>query len=137
MDAGIQASNSCVQAFENIKARKSRYSIMQITDASKGVEVLKEGELTATYDDFLSEFPDDHPRYGVFDYEGMSTDGRKMSKLIFFLWNPDDAPLKEKFMYTSTKETLRKGLNGVAKDIQAADKSDLSEDDIKKAFGMK
>jgi len=46
----------------------------------------------------------------------------------FFIWAPDTAPLKKKMLISSTKETLKKKLEGIAeKNLHCSDFTDLNE----------
>lgn len=51
---------------------------------------------------------------------------------MFFLWNPDDGPVKTKMLYASSKDAIRKKLQGIAKEIQANDRSEMDFAEIEK-----
>ena len=40
--------------------------------------------------------------------------------------NPDTSPVKQKMVYSSSKDALKKAINFVAKDFQANDQEDLA-----------
>jgi cofilin len=92
-------------------------------------------------------------RYAVFDveYELESGEGTR-SKITFISWTPDDAPqyvrvlmwggsgdgaglltvyLQPRMMYSTSKEAIKRSLNGLAADIQANDADDIEWDNIK------
>ena len=41
--------------------------------------------------------------FAVFDYECQSPNGAQLNKLVFVNWAPDNARVKSKMMYASTK----------------------------------
>ena len=47
--------------------------------------------------------------------------------------NDQSCPIKKKMVHASTKDTLKKKLEGIATEIQAADKSDLDFDEVAKS----
>ncbi len=57
--------------------------------------------------------------------------------LLRSLRSPDSGAVKLKMVYASTKDTLRKALNGIAKEIQANDAEDLDEAEIHAVLSRK
>lgn len=47
-------------------------------------------------------------RYAVFELEYPTTDGRTESKILFILYAPDICDSREKFVYATTKDEVRK-----------------------------
>ncbi|KAJ3270077.1 cofilin [Terramyces sp. JEL0728] len=78
-----------------------------------------------TYDDFLALLPKDGCRYAVYDFEYSTGDGPR-NKLLFYTWSPDSAKIKQKMLYASSKDGLRKKLDGVYTEIQCTDPSEVS-----------
>lgn len=85
----------------------------------------KKGDKSKTYDDFCADLPENEPRYGLVDLEFKTTDGRPTSKLVLITWNPDDASIKPKMLYSGSKEAIKAALNGVGIHINATDHSEL------------
>lgn len=50
--------------------------------------------------------------------------------MLFSLRCPDKAKIKHKMVYTSSKDSLRKKLVGVATEIQATDEAEISKDAV-------
>jgi len=70
-------------------------------------------------------------RYAVFDVEYDAPGGAgKRNKITFVSWCPDDAPQYPRMMYSSSKEALKRSLNGLAADIQANDADDIEFDNV-------
>lgn len=93
-------------------------------------------------------------RYAVFDVEYDAEGGEgKRNKITFISWVPDDAPQyvsahclhfmnagiacanrifdnQPRMMYSSSKDALKRALNGLAADIQANDQDDIEHDTV-------
>eukprot|EP00413_Alexandrium_margalefii_P016978 CAMPEP_0204527884 /NCGR_PEP_ID=MMETSP0661-20131031/9218_1 /ASSEMBLY_ACC=CAM_ASM_000606 /TAXON_ID=109239 /ORGANISM="Alexandrium margalefi, Strain AMGDE01CS-322" /LENGTH=136 /DNA_ID=CAMNT_0051533821 /DNA_START=85 /DNA_END=495 /DNA_ORIENTATION=- len=131
--SGVGVKDECVEKYNEIKMKKDkRYVIFKIEN-SKQIVVDCEAPNTETFKDFVSKLPEDEPRYALVDIDYTSTDGRPQSKLCFVFWSPDDkAPVKQRMVYASSKDAIKKKLTGVMKEIQANDLSDLAEDTVMK-----
>lgn len=84
---GIAVDESIVSEFNDFKLRgKYRYMILGLAADNKSITLLKTGEPSASYSEFLGELPADDCRYAVlkFDYDAGS-DGTR-SKIVFFMW---------------------------------------------------
>ena len=100
---------------------------------------------------FQALFSKQGPRYACVDYEYRKEEtGMAQDKLLFIFWwafqypdppyfprSPDSGAVKLKMVYASTKDTLRKALNGIAKEIQANDAEDLDEKGINAILSRK
>ena len=53
-----------------------------------------------------------------------------MKKLILLLWCPDSAKVKDKMLYSSNFDAIKKALDGVQKYFQATDLSEASLEEI-------
>jgi len=60
----------------------------------------------------------------------MGANGVYRSKITFIAWCPDDAPQYPRMMYSTSKEAIKRALNGLAADIQANDADDIEYDSI-------
>lgn len=80
----------------------NRYFIYKIeNDAEIIVDTF--GDKSKTYDDFTACLPPNECRYGVFDLDFTTRDGREANKLIFISWSPDTAKIKNKMVYAASK----------------------------------
>jgi len=105
--------------------RHAAYLIFKI-DESGRVVIDARGDKGASYDAFCAALPAASPRFAVYDLAFENSDGCKMSKLVFFAWSPEGAPMRDKMMYASTKATLVDALSGrVQVTLQANDADDL------------
>jgi cofilin len=127
---GNEVSDDCLPTFEQLKIRrKHRFIIYKL--GFENVEIEKIGERGASFDDFKKALPYSEPRYGVFDQDYKSEDGRPVNKLWFVSWSPTNSTPHNKMAYSSAKGKFRELLKGVF-DTQAANTDDLEE-----AFGLK
>ncbi|GMH83230.1 hypothetical protein TrVE_jg6498 [Triparma verrucosa] len=129
MSTGVSVDDACIESFNNFKLKrepnKSRYFIYKMSDDKKSIVMESEGALEKTYDDFCEELPEQDCRYGLIDLEFETDDGRPTSKIVFIAWNPDDAPIRSKMLYSGSKEALKRVLVGVGIHLNATDASEL------------
>jgi cofilin len=57
-------------------------------------------------------------------------DGSERNKILFIVWAPDSAKIKEKMLITSSKDAVKKKLVGIGKEIQATDASEIAYKEI-------
>merc|ERR1712080_56621 len=128
MASGVKVDEVVKLMYDDIKKKKSyRYLVFYIKD-EKVIQVETVGDRNADYQEFLQDLyvggPDDC-RYGVFDFE--YTDQCQ---------GTTEASKKEKLLYSSSFDALKKCLVGVQKYIQATDESEASrecvEDQLRK-----
>ncbi|VEU38267.1 unnamed protein product [Pseudo-nitzschia multistriata] len=125
MSSGVQVDDEIPKLFEEFKIQKKlRFYTYKIED-KKIIKIDVVGPKESTYDDFCSAFPENEPRYGVIDLEFETKDGRPTSKLIFISWNPDSGKIRDKMIYSSSKESIKAALNGVGIFINATDSAEL------------
>ena len=61
-------------------------------------------------------------------------DGHSAQKIMFVLWSPEGAKVKDKMMTTGSKDALKKALVGIGQDFQATDASEITyEECLEKA----
>ncbi|KAM0721059.1 hypothetical protein Q7P37_003345 [Cladosporium fusiforme] len=154
--SGVSVAPECITAFNDLKLGKStKWIIYKISDDWKEI-VVEETSTDDNYDAFreklLSAKSKDKKgnegiggRYAVYDVEYDAGEGKR-NKISFISWVPDDAsqyshpndisltlPLPQpRMMYSSSKDALKRALNGIAVDIQANDADDIEHDSIVK-----
>jgi cofilin len=134
--SGVQVNEDVSKEFELMKIRNQySYIICKISDDKKFIEIECKGEKGASFDEFCSKLPSDDCRYGVLDVEINTKSGATTNKLIFVAWSDDNASVKPKMLYASSKDALKKSLTGINEEYQATDKSDLDLEEIKKKAG--
>jgi len=132
MSSGVAVSDECKVTYQDIKlGKKYRYVVYRLTDDYKQIVVEKCAEPEATYDDLLAELKaaesEGQCRYAVYDAAYATPDGQPRNKIVFFMWSPEGAKIKQKMVYSASKDALKKALGeGVAKEVQANDHGDLA-----------
>ena len=83
------------------------------------------------WDEFIALLPENECKYAVYDftYEKAGGEGQR-SKLCFIHWSPDTARIKSKMVSASSKETIKRALNGVGIEVQATDMSEVDYDTV-------
>lgn len=126
--SGVGLAPSCISTYEELKlgkAPKPKYIIYKLSDDKKNIEVETTSQ-EMDYKQFLDKLPDGDCRYAIydFDYELPGGEGKR-NKIIFLTWSPDEAPIRSKMIYSSSKDALRRALTGIGDDIQVSDKEDI------------
>ncbi|EOO04321.1 putative cofilin protein [Phaeoacremonium minimum UCRPA7] len=140
--SGATVSGECVSAYNDLKlAKKYKYIIFKLSDdlkeivveeasADKDWENFREKLLTATTTSKTGA-TGKGPRYAVYDFEYSLASGEgDRNKLTFIAWSPDDAGIKAKMVYASSKDALKRALNGIAVELQANDTDDIEYDSV-------
>ncbi len=119
----VEAAPQCAEQFQQLKLRKKhRFIIFKIGEEKIDVETI--GVRTATFDEFKRALPETDCRFGIYDHEFKTPDGRATSKLFFVSWFPSNSTPYNKMAYASAKVKFRETLPGVD-DKQAIKISDL------------
>lgn len=132
MASGVHVEDECKVAFQDVKlGHKYRYVVYSLTDDLKSIHVIKRAELDAEYKDFLEDMKEAETvgqcRYAIYDVEYQTKDGQPRNKLVFFMWSPEKALIKQRMVYASSKDALKKALGeGIGKEVQANDHGDLA-----------
>jgi len=135
--SGATVNADCVTKFNELKLNKKiKYIIYKLSDDYKEIVVdeasedgdwdnFREKLITATSKNKMGKVGKG-PRYAVYDfnYDLASGEGSR-SKITFIAWSPDDAGIQPKMIYASSKDALKRALNGIATEFQANDEDDI------------
>ncbi|CAX41420.1 actin-depolymerizing factor, putative [Candida dubliniensis CD36] len=129
--SGVAVADESLTAFNDLKlGRKYKFVIYTLNDEKTQI-VVEQTSTEQDYDAFLEKLPENECRYAVYDFEYDIGGGEgKRSKIVFFTWSPDTAPVRAKMVYASSKDSLRRALNGVAADVQGTDFSEVAYDAV-------
>ncbi|KAK3814619.1 MAG: hypothetical protein J3R72DRAFT_461874 [Linnemannia gamsii] len=128
--SGVQVDKSCIDTYLELKTGKTlKYIIYKISDDLAKVEVVKTSA-DADYDAFLADLPADDCRWAVYDFAYKSPDGGDRNKIVFYSWSPDSAKIKPKMLYASSKDGLRKVLNGLGAEVQGTDFDEVAHETV-------
>jgi len=135
--SGVSVAAECVTKFNELKLGKSiKYIIFKITDDYKDI-VVEETSNEDDWDTFREKLVNAKsktkagkevkgPRYAVYDFSyDLSSGEGSRSKITFIAWSPDDAGIQPKMVYASSKDAIKRALNGIAAELQANDEDDI------------
>ncbi|RLV90814.1 Cofilin [Spathaspora sp. JA1] len=134
--SGVSVSDEALSTFNELKlGKKHKFIIFSLNDSK--TEIVVESTSSETdYDAFTAELPENECKYAIYDFEYEIGGGEgKRSKIVFFTWSPDTAPVRSKMVYASSKDALRRALNGVAADVQGTDFSEVAYESVLEKVG--
>ncbi|XP_041635240.1 cofilin-2-like [Cheilinus undulatus] len=141
MASGVTVADEVVQLYNNMKVRKQgkdqvkKAVLFRINDdqtqiiVDDGKHILVEdigGKVEDPYTSFVKLFPPEECRYALYDawYE---TKECKKEDLVFISWAPDGASCKNKMIYASSKDALKKKCTGIKHHWQVTDMAELQD----------
>ena len=142
-------NQECKTEFLELKLKKAfKYIIYQLSADSTQIVVGKTSN-SDDYDTFLADLPKKECRYAVYDLQYTKPGAGTRNKITFFTWcvvqlicqqggcewligwrccaarSSDEAKVKDKMLYASSKERLRLSLVGLQAEIQGAHYSEV------------
>lgn len=111
--------------------KKYKYVVYRLSDDNTSIVIDKKMEKGGSYEEFVGELPETDCRYAVYDfeYEKSPAEGVR-NKICFVVWVPDTSKVRQKMLYASSKDAIRKKLAGVAVEIQGTDMSEIAYDTV-------
>ncbi|XWS62651.1 hypothetical protein CRYUN_Cryun06bG0029100 [Craigia yunnanensis] len=129
---GMWVTDECKNSFMEMKWKKvHRYIVFKIDEKSRLVTVDKVGGPDESYDDLAASLPTDDCRYAVFDFDFVTVDNCRKSKIFFIAWSPTASRIRAKMLYATSKDGLRRVLDGISYEVQATDPTEMGIDVIK------
>ncbi|KAJ2902364.1 cofilin [Zalerion maritima] len=125
--SGVSPTPECVDEFNKLKLnREHKYIIFKVSDDKKSI-VVEDASAEKDWEVFSGKLRDaGGPRYAVYDVEySLSSGEGTRNKITFIAWSPDDAGIRPKMLYASSKDALKSSLNGIGAEIQANDEDDI------------
>jgi cofilin len=130
---GVKPDDTCAASFEELKSKKThRFILYTITADGKHIsKVAAEAPAGTCEEDwgkFAGVLTGEYATkccYAVFDFDWTAEDGHDAQKIMFVLWSPEGAKVKDKMMTTGSKDALKRALVGVGQDFQATDASEI------------
>ncbi|KAI5086110.1 non-muscle cofilin 1, partial [Silurus meridionalis] len=138
--SGVAISDEVVLAYNQIKIRrqgddeKERYKLVMFCISENGKNIVINHDLSLknkhieneenVFKKIASMIPLKDCCYGLYDCNYATTESQKQT-LIFIMSAPDNAPLKKKMLYASSKAALKQKLEGVSTEWQVNDCSDM------------
>ncbi|KAL8228369.1 hypothetical protein R6Q59_001678 [Mikania micrantha] len=128
---GMWVADECKNSFMEMKWKKvHRYIVFKIDEKSKLVTVDKVGGAGEGYSDLTASLPVDDCRYAVFDFDFVTVDNCQKSKIFFIAWAPSASKIRAKMLYATSKDGLRRALDGIHYEVQATDPTEMGFDII-------
>ncbi|XP_013409751.1 cofilin [Lingula anatina] len=149
MSSGVKVLEECLTAYNDIKKNKKYvYVIFKIVDhngkALSAISVDRtscstgqkdQDEQGKAYQEFLDYLRDTEEKreccYALFDYGYTQENSTWKNSVIFFSWNPENAIIKQKMLYTASVKDFVAKLEGIGKTIQANSMDDVAESTVK------
>uniref|UniRef100_A0A1D1Y5J6 Actin-depolymerizing factor 5 n=1 Tax=Anthurium amnicola TaxID=1678845 RepID=A0A1D1Y5J6_9ARAE len=129
---GIDVSEECRNSFMDMKwKRVHRYVVYKIDERSGVVTVDKVGAPGEGYEELAASLPNDDCRYAVYDFDFVTVDNCPRSKIFFITWAPSSSRIRAKMLYATSKEGVRRVLEGVHYDMQVTDPTEMGIDIIR------
>ncbi|OBS23114.1 hypothetical protein FPOA_03673 [Fusarium poae] len=131
MASGVGVSDHCLQEYQGLKLKNTyRYIIYKLNKTVNEIIVDRTSK-SEEWDDFLADLPETEPRYAVYDFEFEKDDGTGAGrKIVFVSWTPDSAKVKDKMVYASSKDALRRALVAIGMEIQATEHDEISYETV-------
>jgi len=140
--SGLSVNPDCVTAFNELKLGRGgpKYIIYKISDDQKEIVVDEIGK-EADYNVFREKLVaakeksgKSRPSYAIYDVEFELEGGEgKRTKIAFITYiNQDETAVRSRMIYSSSRETLKNALNGIAMNWQANDPGELEWADLLK-----
>ncbi|KAG2112636.1 actin depolymerizing factor [Suillus discolor] len=130
MSSGVTPAAECLQRFEQLKMSKTlKYILFKLNDTRTEIVVDKTSE-SSNYEEFLDHLPADGCKWAVYDFHYTLEDGSQRNKLCFFSWSPDNAPIRAKMVHASSKDALRRSLQGISVEIQGTDPTEVAYETV-------
>ncbi|KAI0087038.1 hypothetical protein BDY19DRAFT_323900 [Irpex rosettiformis] len=125
--SGVGVSSTCLDTFQDLKlGKKHKYIVFSLSDDLKEIIVAKTSA-DSNYESFIADLPETECRWAVYDFEYDAEGGAgKRNKLIFVSWSPDDAKIKSKMLYASSRDALRRALVGITAEVQGTAYDEIS-----------
>ncbi|KAJ7643942.1 actin depolymerizing factor [Roridomyces roridus] len=130
MASGVAVNPDCLEQFSDLKLKK-KYKYIVFTLNADNTEIVVGKTSTSTdYEDFIKELPETECRWAVYDLEFEKEGAGKRNKIVFYSWAPDDAKIKAKMVFASSKDALRRSLVGIHLEIQGTDFSEIAHEAV-------
>ncbi|KAE8607687.1 hypothetical protein XENTR_v10011251 [Xenopus tropicalis] len=145
MASGVMVSDDVIKVFNDMKvrhqlspeeAKKRKKAVVFCLSEDKKMIILEpgkeilQGDVGCNVDDpykaFVKMLPRNDCRYALYDalYETKET---KKEDLVFVFWAPEEASLKSKMIYASSKDAIKKRFPGIKHEWQTNTFEDIND----------
>ncbi|KAG8370787.1 hypothetical protein BUALT_Bualt13G0021800 [Buddleja alternifolia] len=129
---GMSVADDCKNRFMDLKRKKMySYVIFKIDESKNEIVVEKTGGPAESYGEFAESLPENDCRYGVYDFDFVTSENCRKSKIFFIAWSPEISRIRAKMLYATCKNSFKTELDGVHYEIQATDSTEMDLDVIR------
>jgi len=130
MASGVSVNQECLEKYQELKlGKKHKYVLFNLNKDNTEI-VVEKSSSSVDYDEFLNDLPETECRWAVYDFQFEKEDGGKRNKLVFVSWSPDTAKIKQKMIFASSRDAIRRSLVGIAVEIQGTDLSEVAHEAV-------
>ena len=133
-DANYPMAAGCQEAFNSVKDPRSPIHFVIFKVEHEQITIDRVAEAEATYTDFVGMLPSNDPRFCIYDYNYQNEEGHARSKLLFIFWSPDTVPPRTKMVYATGVKGFVRRFQGIQKEIQATDMSEVQAQAIESSL---
>merc|ERR1712018_454070 len=136
--AGVAVNNQCIKMWEKLKLKKIKACAFKLSSNLQEIVVDEDSVIeTGTADawkKFTSALPETECRYAIYDVEMMVDLGSGIppgvrTKLTFIAWSPEKSKIRQRMVFSSSKDAVRKKLDGCQVDWQLTSADELEASD--------
>ncbi|XP_075452395.1 destrin isoform X2 [Ascaphus truei] len=137
MASGVRVDDSVLHLFQEMKLMKSgKKAVFFGFSSDEKYIIVEEGKEILSEDcngDFFPRlkalFHENKCCYALLDIHYVTGESKKQD-LIFVMWAPEDAPIKEKLLFASSKPYLKQAFSGVNKQWEIHSQDDFTVDQL-------
>jgi len=132
MASGVSVNSGCIGEYQKLKSRHYKYIIFMLNEDNTEIVVDNPPGKSAEgdYEEFLDRLPKAECRWAVYDLEFEKEGAGRRNKICFYSWSPDEAKIKNKMLYASSRDALRRSLDGIAVEIQGTEPDEVAHDTV-------
>uniref|UniRef100_A0A672HL20 Cofilin-2-like n=1 Tax=Salarias fasciatus TaxID=181472 RepID=A0A672HL20_SALFA len=143
MASGVEVDDEAVNLFTDMKMRKytetpdgKKIRKKAVVFCINGDKIVTEAdkEILSVDDDeehedplkrFINLLPENGCRYALYDAAYETEDNKKCQDLVFVMWSPDTCGVRDKMLYASSKDAIRKKFTGLKHNWEVKGREDL------------
>jgi len=136
--SGVTVNDACIKMWEQMKGTKIKACMFKLSSNFQEIvvdegSVIKKGEEDA-WKKFTSALPETECRYAIYDVEmkidlGQGIPAGTRTKLTFITWSPEKSKIRQRMVSASSKDALKKKLDGVQVEWQLTGADELEASD--------
>jgi cofilin len=136
--SGVKVNDQCIKMWEQLKSKKIKACNFKLSKDLKEI-IVDEGTVIESKTDnawktWTNSLPEKECRYSIYDVEmtidlGSGLPAGTRTKLVFVVWAPATASIKQKMVSAASKDALKKRLDGCQVEWQITGRDELEAAD--------